>query len=202
MSPLHKAAMTGDVARIDECIRKGMLVNAADVEGNTPLHHAYYQGNEAAVDRLIAYGADLTIRNKDGDTPLDMASIAEVEKLVASGARVLDVQGNWTDRSGGRRIYDELRGMDGVIVTKGLVRRVLKCEKRLQVLFLAVKLGIAGSEERLIDVLDAYGDKSMAEDYLNSGSSILYEGARRWAQKRGGYIEAGMGSHRVGWGRF
>ena len=100
MSPLHKAAMKGDVARIDECIRKGMPVNARDADGNTPLHYAYYQGNKAAVDRLIAYGADLTIRNKDGDTPLDMASIAEAENLIASGAQMLDVQGNWTDRSG------------------------------------------------------------------------------------------------------
>lgn len=201
-SPLHKAATDGDVTRIDEYIAKGAPVNAKDAAGNTPLHYAYYHGHRSAVDRLIAYGADVMIRNKDGDTPLDMASIAEAEKLIASSAQMLDVQGNWTNRSGGRRIYDELRNMDGVIVTKGVVRRMLKCERRLQVLFLAVKLGIPGSEERVIDVLDAYGDESMAEDYLNSGSTKLYEGGQIWAHKRGYYIETGMGSHRVGWGRF
>lgn len=201
-SPLHQAASIGDVARIEEYIAKGEPVNAKDDQGNTPLHYAYYHGHPEAIDRLIAYGADLNIRNQDGDTPLDMAHIAEAEKLIAAGARVLDRDGDWTDRTEGRRIYDELKGKDGTIVTKALVRKVLESNRRLQVLFLAVKLGIPGSEERLNDVLEAYGDQSMAEDYLNSGSSELYAGAERWAQKRGYYIATGMGSHRVGWGRF
>jgi ankyrin repeat protein len=202
VSPLHKAASVGDVARIEEYIATGEPVNAKDAEGNTPLHCAYYHGHQAAVDRLIAYGADLTIRNRDGDTPLDMAHIAEAAKLIAAGAEVLDREGDWTDLTEGRRIYDELKGKDSTIVTKALVRQVLESNRRLQVLFLAVKLGIPGSEDRLNDVLEAYGDKSMAEDYLNSGSSELYAGAQRWANKRGYYIATGMGSHRVGWGRF
>jgi len=201
-SPLHKAASIGDVARIEEYIAKGEPVNAKDDQGNTPLHYAYYHGHQEAIDRLIAYGADLNIRNQDGDTPLDMAHIAEAEKLIAAGANVLDRDGDWTDRTEGRRIYDELKGKDGTIVTKALVRKVLESNRRLQVLFLAVKLGIPGSEDRLNDVLEAYGDQSMAEDYLNSGSSELYAGAERWAQRRGYYIATGMGSHRVGWGRF
>jgi len=89
-----------------------------------------------------------------------------------------------------------------LIVTKALVRQVLKAERRLQVLFVAVKLGIAGSEEKLVEVLEAFGDKSMAEDYLNSGSSKLYEGGRAWAQRRGYRVDTGIGSHRVSWGRF
>jgi len=115
MSPLHKAALEGDVGRIDEYIRKGVPVNGRDARGNTPLHYAYYHGQQAAVDSLIAYGADLTIRNKDGDTPLDMGRIREAEALIGSGARVLDVQGDWTNRSKGRRVYDDLRKMDGLM---------------------------------------------------------------------------------------
>jgi hypothetical protein len=109
-----------------------------------------------------------------------MAHIAEAAKLIAAGAEVLDREGDWTDLTEGRRIYDELKGKDSTIVTKALVRQVLESNRRLQVLFLAVKLGIPGSEDRLNDVL----------------------GAQRWANKRGYYIATGMGSHRVGWGRF
>ncbi len=151
---------------------------------------------------LTVYGADLNIRNKDGDTPADMQKIARAENLLHSGAQVIDNLGNWTDRSTARAIYDELKGMDGSIVTKAIVRKVIRNEDRLHVLLIAVKLGISGSEQRLNDVLQGYGDKSMAEDYLNSGSQSLYEGGKRWANSHGYYISTGMGSHRVGWGHF
>jgi ankyrin repeat protein len=202
MTPLHEAAMRGDVPRIDEYVKKGIPVNKQDVQGNTPLHYAYYYGQKEAIERLTAYGADLTIRNKDGDTPVDMQKIASAETLIHSAAQLLDAEGDWTDNSRGRPLYDNLREMDGSIVIKAIVRKVIRDENRLRVLFLAVKLGISGSEERLNDVLHAYGDKSMAEDFLNSGSTSLYEGGKGWANSHGYYISTGMGSHRVGWGRF
>jgi hypothetical protein len=202
MTPLHKAAIQGDVDRIEEYVKKGIPVNKQDELGNTPLHYAYYHGQKEAIDRLTAYGADMTIRNKDGDTPMDMQNIARAENLLRSGAQVMDDLGNWTDRSTARPIYDELKRMEGNTVTKAIVRKVIKDDDRLRVLFVAVKLGIAGSEQRLNDVLYSYGDKSMAEDYLNSGSQSLYEGGRRWANSHGYYISTGMGSNRVGWGRF
>lgn len=202
MTPLHKAAIRGDVAAIEKYVEKGIPIDKRDVTGNTPLHYAYYHGQKEAIERLKEYGADLTVRNKDGDTPLDMQKIAEAESLLQSGAQLLDTFGNWTDRGKARPIYNELKGMDGRIVTKAMVRKVIAGENRLRVLFIAVKLGIPGSEDSLNDVLQGYGGKSMAEDYLNSGSRSLYEGGRRWANSHGYNIQTGMGSHRVGWGRF
>jgi len=202
MTPLHEAAIRGDIPHIDEYVKKGIPVNKKDVEGNTPLHYAYYHGQMEAIERLITYGADANIRNREGDTPLDMQKIANAERLLHSGAQLLDAQGNWTDISNARPMYDDLKVMDGDIVTKAMVRKVIQNEDRLRVLFLAVKLGISGSEARLNDVLHGYGDKSMAEDYLNSGSSSLYEGGRQWANSHGYNLRTGMGSHRVGWGRF
>ena len=119
-----------------------------------------------------------------------------------SSAQLLDTLGDWTDRATARPLYDQLKAIDGQIVTKAIVQKVIRDENRLRVLFVAVKLGIPRSEDRLNDVLQAYGDKRMAEDYLNSGSQSLYEGGRQWANSHGYYISTGMGSHRVGWGRF
>lgn len=199
---LHDAVIRGEVPRIDACMRRGTSVNAQDDQGNTPLHYAYYHGQQDIIDRLIAYGADLTIRNNDGDLPPEMRELGRADGLLTSGALLLDRQGNWTDETRARPIYDELKQMSGDLVTKAIVRKVRRDENRLRVLLLAVKLGIAGSEARLNDLLQACGDKSMAEDYLNSGSPVLYEGGKRWAESRGYTIGAGTGSHRVSWGRF
>lgn len=125
-----------------------------------------------------------------------------IDALVVSGANCLDEHADWVDRSRGRQIYDILGKIDGNLVVDALVRQVLKSNDRLRVLFLGVKLGINGSQERLNGVLMKHGDKRMAEDFLNSGSQELYQGGRSWASAHGYYISAGMGSHRVGWGRF
>lgn len=203
MSPLHEASIQGDIARIDKCIAKGIPVNIRDDEGNTPLHYAYYYDCQSAITRLIVYyGADLAIRNIYGTLPLEMAKIAKADKLITSGAILLDKYANWTNRTQARLIYDDLTDMDGEIVIKAIVHQVLKSQFRLQVLFLAIKLGISGTEERLIDILNAFGNKNMAEDYINSGSAKLYEGGKWWGQRHGYYIMTGRGSHRVSWGRF
>lgn len=199
---LHEAVVHGNVSRIDMCMKRGMSVNAQDDKGNTPLHYAYYQGRQDIVDRLIAYGADPKIRNNDGDTPSAVRHIGRANNLLHVGAKLLSGRGEWTDAVKARPVYDELKGMDGRLVTEAIVRRVTSGQDRLRVLFLAVKLGIPGSEQHLNDLLQAYGDKSMAEDYLNCGSQLLYEGAKRWANDRGYSINAGGGSHRVAWDQF
>ncbi|MBU0719388.1 MAG: ankyrin repeat domain-containing protein [Planctomycetes bacterium] len=199
---LHEAVARGNVSRIDTCMKRGMSVNAQDDQGNTPLHYAYYQGRQDIVDRLIAYGADPTIRNNDGDTPADVREIGRADNLLHAGTVLLDGNGDWTDAAKARPIYDELKGMDGHLVTKAIVRQVTSGQDRLRLLFLAVKLGIPRSEQHLNELLRAYGDKSMAEDYLNCGSQLLYEGAKRWAADRGYSINAGGGSHRVAWDQF
>jgi len=135
-------------------------------------------------------------------TPSKMESRGLAEKLVKDGAKLLDKQGDWIDEVKARPSYDALKELDGNLVTDVIVRKVEKDENRLHVLFLAVKLGIPGSEKRLNGVLEEFGDKSMAEDFLNSGSEALYEGGKNWANRHGYSINTGPGSHRVAWGRF
>ncbi|MCB2102994.1 MAG: hypothetical protein KDE22_19115, partial [Rhodobacterales bacterium] len=66
----------------------------------------------------------------------------------------------------------------------------------------SIKLGLPDSARQLNDLLMRHGSKSMAEDYLNSGSRQLADGGRAWASAHGYRINTGPGSHRSSWGRF
>ena len=126
-----------------------------------------------------------------------------VDCLITTGALLLTDNAEWTDRNEARKLYDLIERYDNKIVVEGLVRRVIQdATNRLHVLFLGIKLGIPDSQERLNQVLQKDGDKKMAEDFLNSGSSELYEGGKRWANNHGYSIMTGMGSHRASWGNF
>lgn len=125
-----------------------------------------------------------------------------IDALVKSGANCLNDNADWVDQERGRKIYELLKSVKGDLVTDSLARLVLKPVNRLHILFLGVKLGIEGSQERLNGILIDHGDVSMAEDFLNSGSQALFDGGKKWANEHGYYIAQGMGSHRVAWGRF
>jgi hypothetical protein len=60
-----------------------------------------------------------------------------------------------------------------------------------------------GDESRIpemVDLLEGYGDKMLAEDYLNCGQPDLDAAGRRWARRRNYDIGTGFGSHRATWG--
>jgi hypothetical protein len=60
-----------------------------------------------------------------------------------------------------------------------------------------------GNESRIpemMDLLEGYGDKMLAEDYLNCGQPDLDAAARKWAGRRGYNVGKGHGSQRATWG--
>jgi len=126
-----------------------------------------------------------------------------VSGLVARASQLLTDSAGWTDRQQAKKIYDLIFEFDHGLSTNALVDAVAQGSlNRLHVLFLAVKLGIPGSEAQLNELLMQVGDVAMAEDYLNSGSNLLYQGGEQWATSRGYYIEEGPGSSRTSWGQF
>lgn len=122
-------------------------------------------------------------------------------RSVRQAATLLDNNANWKDAGTAKDIYGMLKAF-GSRVVPVLITEVMNPNGRLQLLFLVVKLGIKGSEDGLVKALEEHGDKQMAEDYLNSGSEVLGEGAKRWAESRGYKVMEGKGSHRVIWGSF
>lgn len=134
---------------------------------------------------------------------LSAEQFAELDKKVVACASLVTRSGDWTDATLGRTRYDELRSSNGKAVKISLCQQVLAHpELQTSIVLLAIKLGISGSENELVGVLFEYGDVSMAEDYLNSGSSLLNDGGYRWANANGYNVRRGFGSHRSNWGSF
>jgi hypothetical protein len=143
-----------------------------------------------------------SLANLQQASPAEAKKIEYVDKLIFTGANCLDGNANWVDRAKGRQIYDMLKKYDSQTLGASMIRVVLIQIDRLKVLFLIVKLGVAGTERPLNNLLMRYGDKRMAEDYLNSGSPELHRGGEAWAAAHRMRIQTGPGSHRVGWDRF
>lgn len=188
----------------DAAIRKQALGALLRLYSANPAETAPYIATPERVPMLIE--AYLTGESGPTGTLGDvLVSIGQpaASELVKTAAGMLTDQASWTDDQTARRVYYLIKRFDNEQSTNALVDAVAQgSADRLRVLFLAVKLGIPGSEERLNDLLMQHGDVSMAEDYLNSGSSLLYQGGERWATAHGYYVEEGPGSSRTNWGRF
>jgi ankyrin repeat protein len=89
---LHAAAAEGDLARVDELLRRGYRPNRFDGLGRTPLHHAAAHGHLAVAERLIRAGANVNAHDDRmiGDTPLGASvpdcSYAMAKLLIDAGA--------------------------------------------------------------------------------------------------------------------
>lgn len=89
---LHSAAAAGDLARVNELLRRGYPVNRFDDLESTPLHYAVERGHIAVVERLIAAGANVNAHDERviGNTPLsdniEECSYEMVQRLVDAGA--------------------------------------------------------------------------------------------------------------------
>lgn len=133
---------------------------------------------------------------------LEANNFESVVKLVLMASDCLDYRADWSNTHRGRQIYNMFKNYDSQLVSRTLSRAILMKVNRKRVLFFAVKLGANGTEDELNRILLVHGDKSMAEDYLNSGSRKLNRGAAAWGRRNGYYIQSGPGSHRVNWGSF
>ncbi|MEU6562261.1 ankyrin repeat domain-containing protein [Nocardia nova] len=198
---LASAAVADDMEMLGTSMRQGS-VNYATAQGDTALHYAYYTGEQNAIDNLRAYGADENLRNNEGLTPRDMADLAATEDRLRRGVRCLNSDGIWRARDSGLHVYHQLQGSPGSIYNPAVVRQVLEPEHRRELLILAIKVGKAGSQEKLAEALDAFGDKTMAEDYLNAGSPFLQQAAHRWAWVHNYKIYRTPGAVNIVWGQF
>jgi ankyrin repeat protein len=89
-TPLHWAAYRDEHTKVDQLIRAGANVNAANDIGATPLWAASMNGNTPIVKRLLDAGANPNMALLSGETPLMAASragkAAAVEALLGKGA--------------------------------------------------------------------------------------------------------------------
>ncbi|XP_043922472.1 ankyrin repeat domain-containing protein 12 isoform X2 [Protopterus annectens] len=81
-TPLHMAAIRGDVKQVKELISLGANVNVKDFAGWTPLHEACNMGFCDVAKVLIAAGADVNTQGLDDDTPLHDAASSGHKDIV------------------------------------------------------------------------------------------------------------------------
>ena len=90
-TPLHWAAYRDEPAKVDQLIRAGANVNAANDIGATPLWAASLNGSAPVVKRLLDAGANPDAALLTGETPLMAAAragkLAAVDALLARGAK-------------------------------------------------------------------------------------------------------------------
>jgi hypothetical protein len=63
-----------------------------------------------------------------------------------------------------------------------------------------VKLGVSGSEPALIEALNKFPSRKMAEEFLNSGNPVLANAANDWATKYHQKLEQNVSATSVRWG--
>ncbi|XP_058655702.1 ankyrin repeat domain-containing protein 12 isoform X2 [Onychostoma macrolepis] len=81
-TPLHMAAIRGDVKQVKELIGLGADVNVKDFAGWTPLHEACNLGYYDVAKVLIGAGAEVNTQGLDNDTPLHDASSSGHKDIV------------------------------------------------------------------------------------------------------------------------
>ena len=66
MTPLHCAALEGNIEYADMLVSMGSDINKKDLHGNTPAHIAAIKNNKDFIDFLVSKDADLSIKNNKG----------------------------------------------------------------------------------------------------------------------------------------
>jgi ankyrin repeat protein len=101
-TPLHFAAMQGDIGIVRLLLENSAVVYAktvsGDYPGETPLHTAAFAGHTEIAELLLAYGADVNATDQYIYTPLrrtvDQGYLALAELLIEQGADITTTDGS------------------------------------------------------------------------------------------------------------
>ena len=90
LSPLHRAAQSGQKSVVELLLAKNADINVTDQNGSGPLHWAVFLGQSNIVETLISHKADLNLKDAGGNSALHLAVqqgfISLAEMLLEAGA--------------------------------------------------------------------------------------------------------------------
>ena len=75
-TPLHFAALTGNVELIQELVKNGSELGLANIYGETPLHYACIARSMPSIDFLCKQGSPVNAQSNFGATPIHYAVLA------------------------------------------------------------------------------------------------------------------------------
>lgn len=78
---LFSAAVSGNIARLQTLLSKGIDINSKTESGRTAVMGASFKGNYRIVKALLAYGADVNIVDNNGSTALMDAMFFADERI-------------------------------------------------------------------------------------------------------------------------
>ncbi len=89
-TPLHFAAIQGNVRVISLLLDAGADIGAVGESGYTPLHYAVEQSRLEAVRVLLERGADISLQTDTGLTSVELAKLVrddEIQRLLQQHPR-------------------------------------------------------------------------------------------------------------------
>jgi len=91
---LHRAAATGNLAKITQFLKRGVDVNVRDHAGWSPVHEAALAGQTEILQLLVEHGGDVNARGLNNDTALHDAcenGHADIVKVLLLNGADLEV---------------------------------------------------------------------------------------------------------------
>jgi hypothetical protein len=159
--------------------------------------------NQPALAKVAAEAKDWNVR-KAGFNKLDTPHLTELagsatDPAVVLAARVKLKQDDWGSAFKPGSL--DSKGLGNVLGAAALVDSPQPSSAAVVAACHAyIRRGDASRIPELRDLLLRFGDKPLAEDYLNCGQSQLRDAGEEWARAHGYNIGSGAGSHRVRWG--
>ena len=190
LTPLIKAALSGDAEAIKVLLKAGADVNAKNKDGFTALMAALLEGHTESVNALIKAGADVNAKGKDGGTALMAAAIfghtGNVNALIKAGADV-----NAKDNTGwtalmGAAIWGRTENVNALIKAGADVNA--KSNDGYTALMWAAEYGYAEAIKVLlnagadVNIRDKYGNRAV--DYARKKQELKGTDALRLLEER------------------
>lgn len=108
----------------------------------------------------------------------------------------------WSEPERAEPLFHRVRRTPPDVHGQALARLARRVKRHRRLFSLAMKLGIDGTPERLARLFEAYADKFIAADFINTGNPLLAETASAWAARNGLRIIERPGAAPVRWGEF
>lgn len=178
-------------------------VACEDTDAGVRMYAVNKLSDQTALARVASDAKDWDVR-KAGFNKLETPALTALARTakdpaVALAARIKSKQENWGTAFKPGSL--ENKGLGNVLGAVALVDSPQPSSAAVvSACHTYIRRGDSSRIPELRNLLMRFGDKPLAEDYLNCGNSQLRAAGEAWANANGYNVGSGYGSHRVRWG--